>query len=443
MYAGMQMDNKYTVGICTLGCRVNLYESEAIASSLSQKGFLLRDFADVNDVYIINTCTVTSESDRKSRQMIRRAVKRNPNAKVFVCGCYSQLFYEKVREINGVDYIGGTTDKMKIVEKVISLVSSEKKNEPEENIGDPFSAPFETTEATFQDRTRAFLKIEDGCNNKCAYCIIPKARGKVRSKPINDVISEVEKIVRNGYKEIVLTGIETAAYGEGEDYKLIDLLERLENTAGLERIRLGSIEPAYLKKDIIDRLSKLKKTMPHYHLSLQSGTDRTLNQMRRRYNTEMVKNTVEYMKKFIPNVTFGSDFIVGFPGENESDFNNTVEFVESLGILNSHIFSYSVREGTEAAVMDNQISPEIKEIRHKTLENVCNNMKKDVIESFIKMKTPLKVLFEQSENGECVGHTCNFIYVQVKNDKPLNGKIRQVILKKYNEKNGMTEGDLI
>jgi threonylcarbamoyladenosine tRNA methylthiotransferase MtaB len=436
------MEKKYKASIFTLGCRVNLYESEAISDRLSENGFEMLDFSEKCDVYIINTCTVTAESDRKSRQMIRRALKSNPNAKILVCGCYSQMFHDEIQKIDGVDYIGGTTDKMLICSKAIELAQRAKNEKTELNVGNPFTADFEPMKAVTQDRTRAFLKIEDGCNNKCSYCIIPKARGRVRSKPIEDVRCEVEGIVANGYKEIVLVGIETAAYGEGTPYSLIDLLEELENVDGLERIRLGSIEPAYLKDRIIDRLAELKKTMPHYHLSLQSGTDRTLNAMRRRYNTKMIERAVSYMREKIPNVTFGSDFIVGFPNESEEDHDNTLKFIDSLEILNSHIFSYSIRPDTEAATMAGQIDSETKDRRHREMQTIASEMKKRCIEGFIEKQTELSVLFETYKDGYNVGHTDNFIYVKVRSDRELCGSIATVVLKKYNEKDGMTEGDL-
>lgn len=436
------MKKKYKASIYTLGCRVNLYESEAIADRLKENGFDICDFSDICDVYIINTCTVTAESDRKSRQIIRRAIKNNPDAKILVCGCYSQMFSNEASKISGVDYIGGTTDKLLVVKKATELIEEGKRQLPEINISNPETADFESMEATFQDRTRAFIKIEDGCNNKCSYCIIPKVRGRVRSKPIDKVVDEVEKIVDNGYREIVLTGIETAGYGAGEGYSLIDLLERLEKINKLERIRLGSIDPAYLKDDIIDRLAKLKKPMPHYHLSLQSGADRTLNAMKRRYNTKMIQRTVSYMREKIPNVTFGSDFIVGFPGETENDHRDTMSFINSLEILNSHIFSYSIRPGTVASEMKEQIRPDIKERRHAEMQAVADSMKKRCIKGFIEKQTVLSVLFETEKDGYYIGHTDNFIYVKVKSDDNLCGHIEKIILKKYNEKDGITEGEL-
>lgn len=436
------MEKKFTASVCTLGCRVNLYESEAIADKLTEIGFEIRTFSDVCDVYIINTCTVTAESDRKSRQMIRRAVKTNPNGRILVCGCHSQIFPQKTAEIDGVDYVCGTLDKMAVVQKAKELAMQGKNNRAEVCCGNPFTAEFEEMEATSQDRTRAFLKIEDGCNNKCSYCIIPKARGRVRSKPVSAVIEEVKKLVDRGYKEIVFVGIETAAYGQGTDYSLIDLLEELEKTEGLERIRLGSIEPAYLKKPIIDRLAKLKKPMPHYHLSLQSGCDRTLNAMRRRYNTRMIADSVSYMREKIPNVTFGSDFIVGFPGETDEDHRNTLEFVHSLEILNSHIFSYSVIPNTEAAERTGHLPENVKSERHAELQKVADDMKKRCIQRFIEEQTVFKVLFETEKDGYWYGHTSNFIYVKVKGDG-LGAAEKNVVLKKYNEKDGMTEGELI
>ncbi len=437
------METKKRVGICTLGCRVNQYESEAIEKGLSENGFEICDFSEKNDVYIINTCTVTSESDRKSRQMIRRAIKTSPAAKVLVCGCYSQMFKDDVAKINGVDYIGGTADKMNIVSAVMRLIKSDVKEQAEICVSDLENIGFEDMKAVCQGRTRAFLKIEDGCNNKCAYCIIPKARGRVRSKPIESVISEVEKLVLNGYKEIVLVGIETAAYGYGDGFGLIDLLERLESIDGLERVRLGSMDPSYLKDGIIDRLAKLKKPMPHYHLSLQSGTDSVLNAMRRRYNTKMVRRTVSYMREKIPNVTFGADLIVGFPGESDEAFDDVLRFAGEMQILNSHIFSYSIRPGTEAAEMKCQIPSEVKEKRFSLLKDVSDLSKKNIIEKYISDKTEFDVLFEQEKDGFYTGHTDNFISVKVKNKTNICGQIRKVVLKKYNEKDGMTEGELV
>ncbi len=437
------METKKRIGICTLGCRVNQYESEAIEKKLSENGFVICDFSEKNDVYIINTCTVTAESDRKSRQMIRRALKTSPDSKVLVCGCYSQMFKDDVAKISGVDYISGNADKMNIVSAVMRLADEPTKKQPEICVRELDGIGFEDMEAICQGRTRAFLKIEDGCNNKCAYCIIPKARGRVRSKPIESVIAEVKTLVSNGYKEIVLVGIETAAYGFGDGFGLIDLLERLDDIDGLERIRLGSMDPSYLKDRVIDRLANLKKAMPHYHLSLQSGTDSVLNAMRRRYNTEMVKRTVSYMRERIPNVTFGADLIVGFPGETDEAFDSVIEFAKEMKILNSHIFSYSIRPGTEAAEMKCQIPTETKEKRFSLLKCVSDTSKKNIIEEYISSQMTFDVLFEQEKDGDYTGHTDNFICVKVKNKTNICGQIRKVVLKKYNEKDGMTEGELV
>lgn len=437
------MEKRYTAGVYTLGCRVNLYESEAIADRLKEKGIEVRDFSLKNDVYIINTCTVTAESDRKSRQMIRRAIKTNPQARILVCGCYSQMFTDDVEMIDGVDYIGGTTDKLLVADRAVELLRGEKTTRPEVNVNDLSDASFEKMEAVTQDRTRAFLKIEDGCDNKCSYCIIPKARGRVRSKPVCEVLAEVKRLVANGYSEIVLTGIETAAYGNGEGYGLIDLLETLEGVDGLERIRLGSMEPSYLKGNVVDRLSKLKKTAPHFHLSLQSGCDRTLNAMRRRYNTEIIRRNVDHMREKIENVTFGTDLIVGFPGETEDDHASAMSFIDSLELLNCHVFSYSVRPGTEAAGMKDQVPSEVKERRHKAMQSVADSMKKRCIERFIENKTEFRVLFETEKDGWLYGHTENFIYVKVKSDGKNERTFEKVVLKKYNEKDEMTEGELI
>jgi threonylcarbamoyladenosine tRNA methylthiotransferase MtaB len=298
-------------------------------------------------------------------------------------------------------------------------------------------------EAGSEGMTRAYIKIQEGCDRFCSYCLIPFARGPVRSRPAAEIVEEVRSLAGSGHREIVLTGIETAAYGRDLGYGLIELLERLEAMDGLSRIRLGSLEPSYLKPHIIDRLSKLKKPMPYYHLSLQSGTDRTLNAMKRRYNTKMVRATVNMMREKIPNVTFGSDFIVGFPGETDIDHRSTIDFVDSLEILNSHIFSYSVRPGTLAAEMKEQNSKETKEKRHKELQAVADRMQKRCIDSFIEKRAVFNVLFETHRDGYLYGYTENYIYVKVKGDPCLCGSEGRAVLTKYNEKDGMTEGELI
>lgn len=422
------MKCKYKAGIYTLGCRVNQYESEAIGKALEQHGFELCDFSDTCDVYIINTCTVTAESDRKCRQMIRRAIKKNPAARVLVCGCYAQMFADEIAGIGGIDYISGTKDKLKIVGKAIALAEEGKRQTVQIDVKPHTQPVFESMQAVSQDRTRAYIKIEDGCENKCTYCIIPKARGKICSKEKSEVLNEVKELAANGYREIVLVGIEIAAYGKDRGCDLITLLEELENIDGPERIRLGSVDPAYLKKDIIDRLAKLKKLMPHYHLSLQSGCDRTLHSMKRRNNAKAALDSIEYMREKIPSVTFGADIIVGFPGETDRDFEETRAFLQKARILNMHIFSYSKRPGTEAADMEDQVEEQIKEKRSSCLQADASSVRKSLIEEYIQKKTELSVLFEAEKDGRYIGHTGNFIEVEVESETELRGQIKNVVL---------------
>jgi len=396
-------------GICTLGCRVNQYESDRIHSLLTARGFTAASFSEVCDLYIINTCTVTAESDRKCRQMIRRAHALNEQAPIFVCGCYSEMFPDEMKKFPFVTFFCGTENKDKIVEKICEHFDVASPATAESSLILPQS-----------ERVRAYIKIEDGCDNKCAYCIIPFARGPVRSRDPDSIVREAELIAKER-QEIVLTGIETASYGvDRKDTDLLDLFARISGIDGIKRIRCGSLEPSLLKPAFTDRLSDLPKVMPFFHLSMQSGCDRTLARMRRRYNTGQILRNLAHLKEKIPMASYAYDMIVGFPGESEEDFEQTLSFVEETRPSNIHIFTYSVRKGTEAASMPDQIPEEIKNRRSHRLAELRDSIRREQVEGFIQNKTVFTLLTEQTRDGFTLGHTETFLPVAVKGSVPPN-----------------------
>lgn len=415
-----------TAGIYTLGCRVNQYESEAIAQALSKRGVVVCDAGEVCDAYIINTCTVTAESARKARQFIRRAKKENPGAYLLITGCYAQTEADAIAGMGGIDYICGSSNKMSTVTALLALFEKGEKNrEPVINIPDGATAPFEPMSISTFGRTRAYVKIEDGCENRCAYCIIPAARGRVRSKSEAEVIKEVEGLIDGGYKEIVLTGIETAAYGRDlQDTDLITLLTKIDKLPGIERIRLGSLDPSFADRRFADAAAEMEHLCPHFHLSLQSGCDNTLRAMRRKYNAGKAARNMEYLRGVIPDICFSADIIVGFPGESEADFAATRDFLAEAKLLHGHIFSYSKRAGTEAAAMPGQIPEEVKKERNRALTALCDGTGEDIIRSY-EGKT-LSVLFETWDGKRAAGHTENFIEAEAECEADVRGRILPV-----------------
>ncbi len=409
-----------TVGILTLGCKVNQYESEAIAERMAAEGFLVRPHTERCDVYILNTCTVTSESDRKARQMIRRLVKQNPNAYVLVTGCFAQVAPEQIAAIDGVDFICGNADKLSVVQAALELVRSGRKNDSAQlSVVPPDTYGFEPMCIERFDRTRAYIKIEDGCESRCAYCIIPKARGHIRSKSPTDVISEVSKLTLGGCREVVLTGIETASYGKDLDgVDLADLLCRVDRIPNIGRVRLGSLDPSLIKAGFVERIRSLRSLAPHFHLSMQSGSDSVLARMRRKYNTKIALEGIRLLREQLPNVQFTTDMIVGFPGETEEEFAQTLNFIEQVGFLMIHVFPYSRRRGTEADQMKDQISEEIKHQRVQILSDRQSAIRKRILESEIG-KTA-EVLFETFQDGLAIGHTDSFIEVKCPSAEPLH-----------------------
>ena len=344
---------KKRVAFCTLGCKVNQYETNAMIEQFINKGYEIVEFEQKADIYIINTCTVTNMADRKSRQMLRRVKEINKDAILVACGCYAQVAKDELEKIPEIDLIYGTNEKNKIAEYIEEYINlrSEKNEIVTDVMYQKEFLDFGTT--LYTEKTRAVIKVQDGCDRFCSYCIIPYARGHVRSRKMESVIEEISEIALRGIKEVVITGIHVASYGKDfkEKVGLIDLLEEINKIEGIERIRLGSIEPTLITEEFLNRLTKLEKICDHFHLSLQSGCDETLKRMNRRYTTEEFKESTKLLKKAYPNVALTTDIIVGFPGETEEEFEKTYEFLKDIDFYKMHIFKYSPRKGTKAAVM--------------------------------------------------------------------------------------------
>lgn len=427
------------VAFSTLGCRVNQYESEAMAEKFIKSGYEVVPFNEIADVYVVNTCTVTNMSDRKSRQMISKAKKLNEDAVIAAVGCYTQIASEQIKEINDVDVILGTRNKGEIVYWVNRF--KEEKNQIVEVNDVLRNKVFEDlTIEEYQDRTRAFLKIQDGCNNFCSYCLIPFARGSVCSKETQKVISEVKELAKHGFKEVILSGIDISSYGvdlEG-NHNLLTLLQEIDTIDGIERIRIGSIGPEFfsehinegISENIIEGISKIKKLCPQFHLSLQSGCNETLKRMNRRYTAEEYKCIVEALRRHIEDVSITTDIIVGFPGETEEEFNKTYEFLKDIKLSKMHIFKYSSRTGTRASKMENQVDGNIKEARSKALIKLNLKNEQEFMSKFIDRD--MKVLYEQrldSDNNSYIGYTPNYIKVISKSQTDIREKIINTCLK--------------
>lgn len=414
------------VGLHTLGCRVNQYETEAIAEAFIKKNYKVVDFDDFADVYVINTCTVTSIGDKKSRQMIRKAKKINPEAVVVVAGCYAQVAPDEVAKIEGVDIIIGTKDKGKAAELVEEYKLNRHQIKKVDNIMS--IEEFEELEIDeYQDRTRAFLKIQDGCNRYCSYCLIPYARGPVRSRAPENIEAEVKKLASNGFKEIILSGIHVASYGKDlGNISLVEIVELVNEISGIERIRIGSVEPMFFTEETISKLSNIEKFCPHFHLSLQSGCDATLKRMNRHYTAEMYKDTVYNIRDKFKDASITTDVIVGFPGETEEEFNSTYNFLKDIRLSKMHIFKYSPRKGTRAAEFPNQVAGEAKESRSKALLELDERFEREYIEKFINRE--MDVLFEELNENVACGYTRNYIKVCANTKEDISSKILKVKL---------------
>ena len=404
-----------TFNIITLGCKVNQYESEAVEELFINEGF---EKSDKNaDVYVINTCTVTNMSDRKSRQMISKARKDNPDAVIAVMGCYSQVKPEEVAKIEGVDIILGSRNKEEVVN--ICKDTLHNKGVIDKTISTSESQSIEELQISNQESmTRAYMKIQDGCNMYCSYCLIPYARGNIASRDLESIIDEAKRLASNNYKEIILTGIHVASYGKDidNDISLIDVIEAVSKVSGIERIRLSSMEPRHITDEFLERMKNTKKACDHFHLSLQSGSDDILKAMNRKYDTTIYKQKVDLIRKYFPNAGITTDIIVGFPGESEDNHKQTLEFVKDIKFSKTHLFKYSKRDGTRAAAFKNQVDGNTKKKRLKELEEIENINRENFLKNQIGNK--LSVLFEAKSDieGYKSGYSTNYLRVNVKGD---------------------------
>ncbi len=412
--------NSPAVAILTLGCKVNQYESEAIAEAFDAAGFCRGDAQEVCEVYVINTCTVTAESDRKARQLIRRLVGRDPDAYVIVTGCSAQAQAATIAAIPGVDAVVGNRQKLSVVSVACRLLAEGKKpSAPYVEVPTLEGSRFEPMTITRFDRTRAYVKIEDGCESRCAYCAIPAARGPIRSKAAEDVLREVADLTGRGCREIVLTGIETGSWGRdlGED-RLGDLLARVDEIPGVGRIRLGSLDPTVMTPAFVERVAGLSSLAPHFHLSMQSGCSATLARMHRKYNAAQAAAAMERVRAALPGVRFTTDMIVGFPGETEEEFAESVAFARAAGFLHIHVFPFSRRAGTPAATMPGQVPEEVKRARVGVLSRISEESCAAILEDALAAGAPLSVLPETRGKGYYLAHTPDFLEVRVETDTP-------------------------
>lgn len=415
------------VKFSTLGCKVNQYETEAMAELFVKNGYEITE--DYNcDVFVLNTCTVTNLSDRKSRQQISKIRSENSDAIIAVVGCYSQVSPDEIENIEGVNVILGTKYRKEIVELCELAESSNKTINKVENIGK--NREFEElTINTEHSMTRAYIKIQEGCSQFCSYCIIPYARGPIRSRNIRDIVLEAKRLADNGFKEIVLTGIHVASYGkdlENDDIGLIDVIEDIGQIDKIKRIRLSSLEPRIVDKQFLDRLSKVEQFCDHFHLSLQSGSDSILQSMNRKYDTDLYEKTINLIREYYPNAAITTDIIVGFPGETDEDFEKTLNFVDKIQFSKIHVFKYSNRKGTVASKMKNQVSGVVKKERSKLLIEKSKYYTDKFLDNMLNQ--PIKVLFEsKNDDGYIKGYTTNYIRVKREYNPNLSNKIIDVI----------------
>ncbi len=405
-----------------------------------KSGYEIVEHHQKADIYIINTCTVTNMSDRKSRQMLRRMKEQNNEAIVVACGCYVQVAKEELEKMKEIDLVLGNNEKINIVKYVEEYIKDNKSiSEIEDVMKDKEFIDFGNV--TYTEKTRAVIKVQDGCDRFCSYCIIPYARGRVRSRKPEQVISEIKKIAEEGIKEVVITGIHVASYGKDlkQEYYLIDLLEEINKIDGIKRIRLGSLEPLLIDEEFLRRLKKLEKICHHFHLSLQSGCDETLKRMNRRYTVEQFREIVERIRKVYKDVLITTDIIVGFPGETDEEFEKTYKFLEEIKLYKLHVFKYSQRKGTKASQMKEQIDGNKKEQRSKRLIELSNKNQKYYNEKYLNEE--VKVLIEEKKKNIYKGHTSNYILVECKSNEEIENTIVTVKCNKTNEK--FIEGNVI
>lgn len=428
------------VAFHTLGCKVNIYETVAMEEMVKNAGCTVVDFSEFADIYIINTCSVTNIADKKSRQMLHRAKKENPNAVIVAVGCYVQSAYEDLKKDNNIDILIGNNKKSEIVNILNEYFTDEYNKIKLEYVNDiSKDNSFEQLKISEAGNyTRAFLKIQDGCNQFCSYCIIPYTRGRIRSRDIDDIISEAKKLVESGYKEIVLTGIHLSSYGDDLNYdvNLADVIKALGEIKGLKRIRIGSLEPKLISEDFLNKIKAIASFCPHFHLSLQSGSDKILKLMNRKYGTEEFYHAVELIRKYFKHPAITTDIIVGFPGESDDDFNESFDFIKSINFYETHIFPYSKREGTRAAKFSGQLSNEIKSKRVKILLDL--NKKNKIKFSDEIFGEECEILLEDEISIDGInyirGYTKEYIRIAViKNDKKQGDIIRGKVVKRLEE----------
>jgi threonylcarbamoyladenosine tRNA methylthiotransferase MtaB len=422
-----------TVAFHTLGCKVNAYETEAMWQLFKKAGYERVDFEEKADVYLINTCTVTNTGDKKSRQVIRRAIRRNPDAVIAVTGCYAQTSPAEVAAIPGVDIVVGTQGRDKLIEYVERFI---RERQPINAVGNIMKQrEFEELDVpAFADRTRASLKIQEGCNNFCTFCIIPWAKGLSRSRKPENVLKQARQLVEAGYKEIVLTGIHTGGYGEDlENYKLADLLWDLDKIEGLKRIRISSIEASQIDDRIIEVLNASEKMCRHLHIPLQAGDDAVLKRMRRKYTTAEFKEKIMQLHEAMPNVAITTDVIVGFPGETDEQFENGYRFIEELKIYQLHVFPYSKRNGTPAARMPDQVPEEVKHERVRRLIELSNRLTVEYAQKFVGdvlEVIPERPYKEDPTSGLYMGYSDNYLQVVFPATEDMVGKVCRVRIDK-------------
>ena len=424
----MESKNKsLKVAFLTLGCKVNQYESNAMAQKFLDAGYSVCGIKENPDVIIVNTCTVTNIADRKSRHILRKVKEENKNSIVVAVGCYVQVAKEKVDEIEEIDLSLGNVEKKDIVQIIECYIENKKRVEKIIDVNKEKEF-LEMGLNTYTEKTRATIKIQDGCNNFCTYCLIPFARGRIRSRSKENVIKEVEQIAKKGIKEVVLTGIHIASYGKENkenNYFLIDLLEDLNKIQGIERIRLGSLEPTIITEEFAKRLSKLEKICNQFHLSLQSGCDETLKRMNRKYTTKQFEEVAQILRKYFKDVNLTTDIIVGFPGETDEEFEQTYNFLKNISFYKMHIFKYSPREGTLAQKMPMQVDGNKKEERSEKLIELSNINQEMYNKKYINKK--IMALFEEKVGDYWEGYTKNYIRVKVKTEENLENKLQEVV----------------
>ena len=421
------------VALHNLGCKVNAYETEAMQEMLKNHGYEIVPFKEGADIYIINTCTVTNMADRKSRQMLHRAKKMNPEAIVVACGCYVQAMKEQVDE--SIDIVVGNNRKKDIVE-ILAEYEEKAGNVQTELIDINHTKEYEELSLSQTgEHTRAYIKVQDGCNQFCSYCIIPYARGRVRSRERAHVVDEVKKLAENGYKEVVLTGIHLSSYGIDIEDNLLSLIRDIHEVEGIERIRMGSLEPRIITEEFAKKLSSMRKICPHFHLSLQSGCNATLKRMNRKYTAEEYFEKCELLRKYFKNPALTTDVIVGFPGETEEEFAESKAFVDKVNFYETHIFKYSKREGTVAASMPDQVPDQIKTIRSNELIELGKTKKKQYEDRLIGTTQEVLIEEEIQRDGEIlqIGHTKEYVKICCKLPEKMTNKLINVEIENHSQ----------